>query len=95
MTQKCETNNNGNVCQIDIDINNRDTRKENWALLVKPTHGCNLDCQYCYDKPFRTKFGNKVMSFEIVRHILDLATKHAKNISWIWHGGEPTIVGIE
>lgn len=69
--------------------------RESWALLVKPTHSCNLNCQYCYDKPMRDKYKGKKMDFALVDKILKLCSEHAKRIQWIWHGGEPTLMGIE
>lgn len=67
----------------------------NWSLLVKPTHSCNLNCKYCYEKPNRDKYKNITMSYETVDKIARLASEHAKDITWIWHGGEPTLVGVE
>lgn len=78
-----------------IEIKDNNERKNNWSLLVKPTEACNLDCQYCYAKPFRDKYGNTKMDFALLEKILTLAENHAKNVSWIWHGGEPTLMGVE
>lgn len=69
--------------------------EENWALLVKPTHDCNLNCQYCYDRPTREKFRGKTMPDEILQKIIKLSVDHAKNICWVWHGGEPTLMGAD
>lgn len=76
-------------------INIDDGRKSHWSLLVKPTEACNLDCQYCYAKPFREKYGNLKMSYETIDKILKLASEQAQEIQWIWHGGEPTLMGVE
>ena len=35
-------------------------RKDHWSILVKPTEACNLNCQYCYAKPYRDKYGIKL-----------------------------------
>lgn len=70
-------------------------KRNNWALLVKPTEECNLNCEYCYAKPFRDKYKNKKMSFDIVDKILKLSEDYAKNVNWVWHGGEPTLMGID
>lgn len=70
-------------------------RAKSWSILVKPTNDCNLDCKYCYDKPMREKNKGKKMSFEMVDYILKMATDHAEYVSWIWHGGEPTMMGKE
>lgn len=77
-------------------INIKDSnRKEHWSLLVKPTEACNLDCQYCYAKPFRDRYGDVKMDFETVDKLLRLASDRAQEIQWIWHGGEPTLMGVE
>lgn len=70
-------------------------KKKNWSLLVKPTEDCNLNCQYCYAKPFREMYPGKKMSFEMIEKILTLSENYAEAVNWIWHGGEPTMMGIE
>lgn len=69
--------------------------QEIWSLLVKGTHDCNLDCMYCYDKPMREKFLGKRMNYKTLDKILNLCSQYAKEIHWIWHGGEPTLMGID
>ncbi len=68
---------------------------KNWSLLVKPTCDCNINCEYCFASAERKKNKDKVMTVELVEHIAKLAGEHAENIQWIWHGGEPTLVGAE
>lgn len=62
-------------------------------LLVKPTHNCNLSCIYCYDKSFKER--TEKMDINDIKKILDMAEKTSDDILWIWHGGEPLIMGIE
>ncbi|UZQ81819.1 radical SAM/SPASM domain-containing protein [Thermoanaerobacter sp. RKWS2] len=67
---------------------------KHFSVLVKPTHRCNLDCKYCYDKPFRERI--KVdMSFETLDRLLKLLSEYTEHVQFIWHGGEPTMVGIQ
>lgn len=67
---------------------------KHFSVLVKPTHRCNLDCKYCYDKPFRKRI--KVdMSFDTLDRLLKLLSEYAEHVQFIWHGGEPTMVGIQ
>lgn len=67
---------------------------KHFSVLVKPTHRCNLDCKYCYDKPFRERI--KIdMSFETLNRLLKLLSEYAEHVQFIWHGGEPTMVGIQ
>lgn len=65
--------------------------KPNW--LVKPTHGCNLNCKYCYDADMRKKYGDVVMDDEIFRKIVDLNKIYSHE--FIFHGGEPLYMGKE
>lgn len=66
---------------------------ENLGLIVKATRLCNLRCTYCHDWRSRAER----MSFET----LALLTKHSvmsegrPNVEFIWHGGEPLLLGID
>ena len=64
------------------------------SLLIKPTHRCNMNCYYCYDKINRDNIEND-MTMETVKKIAQMADNTAKNITWIWHGGEFLILGKE
>lgn len=61
-------------------------------LLVKPTHECNLKCEYCYDKNEKQKVKNKKISDETIKQISKLAFNSYSKINWIWHGGEPLTI---
>lgn len=67
---------------------------ECWSVLVKPTHRCNLDCKYCYDRPFRQDI-QQDMDMETFDKIMELCSYYTENLQLIWHGGEPTLVGSE
>lgn len=54
---------------------------------------CNLSCTYCYDKIELKKHGAKIMTFEMLEDFAKKVSLTAKNINWIWHGGEPLTVG--
>lgn len=68
--------------------------REFFSVLVKPTHRCNLDCKYCYDKPFRETI-TEDMSMETLESLVKLLSEYASRVQLIWHGGEPTMVGVE
>ena len=68
-------------------------RQKNWSILVKPTCDCNINCDYCFALAERKRNGNEVMTHELVEHIAKLSDEHAEEVQWIWHGGEPTLVG--
>lgn len=69
--------------------------KTSLSVLVEPTSSCNLDCIYCYkgDKP------NKTMSFDILESMLQKVISYNEtrkmSSSFVWHGGEPTMVGVK
>jgi len=66
------------------------------TIIAKVTNTCNLDCEYCYDRPFREKLGhNGIIKMEKLIHLLDMATKYSKRLTVIFHGGEPTLAGLD
>lgn len=68
--------------------------RKSFSILVKPTHRCNLDCKYCYDKPFRKIIHND-MTLETAEKILSVLSKYTEKVVWIWHGGEFTMVNMD
>lgn len=69
--------------------------KDNITILCKPTHECNMKCEYCYDKKEKKLVKNKKITFEILEKSIRIILKDFKNITWIWHGGEATLMGKE
>lgn len=72
-----------------------------FQVMVKPAGAlCNLDCRYCYylEKkdlypkagPFR--MADDLLEQYIVQHI---GASPAKSILFSWHGGEPTLLGLD
>lgn len=60
------------------------------TLIVKVTNKCNLTCPYCYNQ--KKAVNREDMSLEMVAQI---ARKFKGRINtWTWHGGEPTLMGI-
>lgn len=64
------------------------------TILIKPTHDCNLACKYCYVEQ-NAERGR--MSYETLRNAIAqvLAIPGKKRLLFIWHGGEPTLMGLE
>lgn len=64
------------------------------TAIVKPTHDCNLACRYCYVDPSAEKGRmdqstlNKVME-QVANNSQD------KRAHFIWHGGEPLLMGLD
>lgn len=67
-------------------------QRKRFSVLVKPTHRCNLNCKYCYDKPYRDVI-HQDMSMETLDRLIKLLSEYAEQVRFIWHGGEPTMVG--
>lgn len=66
---------------------------EHINLLIMPTDACNMNCVYCFHKPYTDSI--RKMSIETVKKLLDITTPHYKTINIIWHGGEPLLMGLD
>ncbi|MDO5110620.1 MAG: radical SAM protein, partial [Erysipelotrichaceae bacterium] len=73
------------------------TETKPFSLMVKPAgSSCNMRCQYCYyiDNP---ESGSRFMSEEVLEQTVRSYAAAASYpvLSYVWHGGEPTLRGIE
>lgn len=60
---------------------------------MKPTHECNLACKYCYVEA-NAKQGR--MSERTLQSTIEEVAKLVKeSIHFIWHGGEPLLMGLD
>ena len=64
------------------------------SVLMKPTHRCNMNCSYCYDKPFRDTI-KEDMDMETLDNVFKVLTKSVNSLNIIWHGGEMTLLGTQ
>src|SRR5205814_8388215 len=61
-------------------------------LVVQPTPFCNLDCSYCY---LPDRDNKKVMAsgtLETLARKVFAADLPARQLSVVWHAGEPLVV---
>jgi sulfatase maturation enzyme AslB (radical SAM superfamily) len=60
------------------------------TIIIKPTKGCNADCTYCCAPPD----GAAKWSIEDFKRVFD-ALEHRLHpqATFIWHGGEPMLLG--
>lgn len=62
------------------------------GLIIKSTRKCNLRCSYCHDWRFRSD----KMSFKTLATLISKAFESKqRNISFMWHGGEPLLMPME
>ena len=61
--------------------------------LIKPTHNCNLRCNYC----FHEKYGyeKKLLDMNKLKKYIDLLSENYKYINLVWHGGEALTVSLD
>ena len=70
------------------------------TAIVKPTKNCNLNCKYCYENRNCTYMDDETLKrviSEVINYNTTICKRYAfdKTISdFIWHGGEPLLMGI-
>lgn len=70
------------------------------SLVFKLVDYCDLGCNYCYREKSEYR-SNKIMSDEIIDLTIDKYLEFCQNIhpqkeiTLIWHGGEPLLAGID
>lgn len=63
-------------------------------IMFKTTSSCNANCIYCFDKVSQDN-KRQLMSLEQLQDIFNHLCDLTNHINWCWHGGEPTLAGIE
>lgn len=64
--------------------------------IIKVTTACNMGCKYCYYRHNSIHSSKNKMDGEIAKRIIDNSlNKNDKHASFIWHGGEPLLIGID
>jgi uncharacterized protein len=61
------------------------------SLNVKTSSACNMACRYC-DADI---YSHKRISFQVLAHVVKKALKTGSDVQFIWHGGEPLLLGKE
>ncbi|HYY26765.1 MAG TPA: radical SAM protein [Chthoniobacterales bacterium] len=61
------------------------------SLNVKTSGACNMACRYC-DADI---YSRKRISFQVLAHLVTKALKTGADVQFIWHGGEPLLLGKE
>lgn len=66
--------------------------KKRISVVVKTTNACNLHCKYCYDA---NKLKKALISVETIGRLIDVVSKDCSSVNFIWHGGEPMLMGMD
>lgn len=70
------------------------------VIIIKPTYSCNFRCKYCYlsneTKSHSERF-NVSFAKDAIRQIKEYINANGihKKVTFIWHGGEPLLWGLE
>ena len=65
------------------------------TLQIKPVgNHCNLCCKYCYAAPFKSKT-IKTLNLNLLDKLIKESFEITDRVIVTWHGGEPTLVGVE
>lgn len=76
------------------------TGPASFTTMLKPAgSACNLDCSYCYYLDKALQYGGKeaVMNEKLLEEYVRqyLEANEMETVSFCWHGGEPTLLGID
>lgn len=64
------------------------------TVVIKPTNECNLSCKYCCVE--KTAEQGRMTSATLEKATEQIMTLPGTNrIRWIWHGGEPALMGVD
>jgi uncharacterized protein len=66
------------------------------AIIIKAVRACNLRCPYCYYINEQTTSYGGMIDIETLETLYDHVSKYLagrQGFSFIWHGGEPLILG--
>ncbi len=71
----------------------------NITFILKPTHLCNAECVYC--SAYKDDVIREKMSMDVVKRLFERILEYKqtnpvlKNVKFIWHGGEPLLMGAD
>ena len=67
--------------------------------IIKTNYICNFNCEYCYYAGFHGREKEK-MSIELAKNVMRKAASYnlargGNDVKFYWHGGEPTLNGVD
>ncbi len=64
------------------------------VAIVKPTHECNFACKYCYvAEEAENGFMDDETLYQTIKQVIEMNAASQES-EFIWHGGEPLLMGI-
>ena len=63
------------------------------TITVKPTNGCNMRCKHCYHA--EEGYNDLIMDVAYAKKMMDVALREYSRVKLVFHGGEPTMWGID
>lgn len=60
--------------------------------LIKPTHECNLRCNYCFHEKYG--YDSKILDINMLKKYIKLLSEKYSFINLVWHGGEPLMIPL-
>ena len=72
-------------------LSKRNTNNRSLTIIIKVISACNLACRYC-DADI---YSNQRISKDTISKIINKALDYANHVEFIWHGGEPLLMGIQ
>ncbi len=68
---------------------------KDYCFIVKLTDNCNMRCRYCYHFQHNTNHVYNNMQIEVVDKVIERLIEHNHQYAhFIWHGGEPLLMGL-
>ncbi len=86
---------------IQMPILNQPRHPRNFHVMSKPIGAlCNLDCTYCYYLHKEQLLGDQTgtqMTDELLEEFIKqyIASQDGDQVVFTWHGGEPTLMGLD
>jgi len=71
-------------------LSKRNTSNRSLIIITKVISACNFGCRYC-DADI---YSNQRMSIDTVSNTIKKALDYADYVEFVWHGGEPLLMGI-
>ncbi len=62
-------------------------------ILVMPTDICNMNCIYCFHHEHHENLGK--ISIDTINKLYEITLGKYKQVNFIWHGGEPLVMGLD